>query len=175
MQAMIKQVLLTLSVAVTLVFTTAAVAQEPTGLARVVRSELVMLPYYSVFDVLQFSVDGSKVTLEGQVSRPSLREDAERAVRRIDDVNEVDNQIEVLPVSPTDDRIRIAVFQAIYYHPTFSRYSIMAVPPIHIIVKNGDVRLVGTVNTQADKTIAGMQANGVAGVFSVTNDLVVGD
>ena len=122
---MIKQTLLIFSVAAALVFTSAAVAQEPTGLGRLVRNELVMLPYYSVFDWLQYSINGSDVTLTGEVTRPSLKTDAERAVKQISDVSNVDNQIEVLPVSPNDDRIRVEVYRAIYYHPTFSRYSIM--------------------------------------------------
>jgi hyperosmotically inducible protein len=132
-----------------------------------------MLPYYNVFDWLQFKVDGTKVTLSGDVTRPTLKKDAERVVQRIDGVSELINEIEVLPVSPNDDRIRLAVYRAIYYHPNFTRYAIRSVGPIHIIVKNGDVRLLGVVDTEADKNVAGLQANGVSGVFSVTNDLVV--
>ena len=150
-----------------------ATAQEPTSVERQVRHELVMLPYYNVFDWLQFKVDGTKVTLMGQVTRPTLKRSAERVVKRVEQVSEVVNQIEVLPVSPNDDRVRLAVYRAIYYHPNFTRYAIRAVGAIHIIVKNGDVRLLGVVDTEADKNIAGIQANGVAGVFSVTNDLTV--
>ena len=118
-------------------------------------------------------MDGSKVTLLGQVQRPSLRKSAERVVKRLETVETVDNQIEVLPTSLHDDRIRVAVYRAIYFHPVFTRYAIRAVPPIHIIVKNGDVTLVGPVATEGDKNIAGIQANGVSGVFSVTNNLFV--
>lgn len=151
----------------------AAVAQELSRVERQVRHELVMLPFYSVFDNFEFRVDGSKVTLMGQVTRPTLKKQAERVVSDIEDVQSVDNQIEVLPVSPNDDRIRQAVYRSIYYHPTFTRYSFQAVPPIHIIVDNGDVTLTGAVATKAEKDIAGIQANGVSGVFSVTNNLVV--
>ena len=146
---------------------------ELSDLERHVRHELVMLPYYGVFDNLMFQVNGSKVALTGQVSRPTLKKSAERVVKRIEGVAEVDNQVEVLPVSPNDDRIRLAVYRALYYHPNFTRYAIQAVPSIHIIVKNGDVTLEGVVSTQGDKDIANIQANGVAGVFSVTNNLVV--
>ena len=148
-------------------------AGELTGLARQVRHELVMLPYHGVFDSLGFKVDGSKVTLLGQVHRPSLKKSAERVVKRLEGVESVDNQIEILPTSSNDDRIRGAVHRSIYYHPNFTRYAIRAVPPIHIIVKNGDVKLVGVVATDGDKNIAGLQANGVSGVFSVMNELTV--
>ena len=150
-----------------------ASAAELSGLARRVRHELVMLPYYGVFDNLVFKVEGFKVTLLGQLTRPTLKKSAERVVKRLEEVESVDNQIEVLPVSPNDDRIRLSVYRAIYFHPVFTRYAIRAVPPIHIIVKNGDVTLEGVVATEADKNIANIQANGVAGVFSVMNHLVV--
>jgi hyperosmotically inducible protein len=142
-------------------------------ITREVRHELVMLPYYGVFDNLAYRVDGSTVTLMGQVTRPTLKSDAENVVKRIEGVEHVNNQIEVLPVSPNDDRIRRAVFRAIYSDPTMDRYAIQAVPPIHIIVKNGNVSLEGVVATEADKNIAGSRANGVSGVFSVKNNLRV--
>lgn len=138
---------------------------------REVRHELVMLPYYGVFDNLVYSVDGNNVTLRGQVTRPTLKSDAENVVKKIEGVEHVKNEIEVLPVSPNDDRIRRAVFRAIYGDPTLDRYAIQAVPSIHIIVKNGHVTLEGVVATEADKNIAGIRANGVSGVFSVTNNL----
>ncbi len=146
---------------------------EVTGIARQVRHELVMLPYYGVFDNLQFQVDGSTVTLKGQVTWPTLKTSAERVVKGIEGVDQVVNEIHVLPVSPNDDRIRWAVYQALYYYPSFTRYAMRAVPSIHIIVENGDVKLVGVVDSQADKDVALIRANGVPGVFSVTNDLVV--
>ncbi|MBI1355974.1 MAG: BON domain-containing protein [Acidobacteria bacterium] len=148
-------------------------AQEMSRMENQVRHELVMLPYYSVFDNFSFKVDGSKVTLMGSVTRPTLKSGAERVVKNIEGVTSVDNQIEVLPVSPNDDRIRVDVYRSIYYNPSFTRYSFQAVPPIHIIVKNGDVTLEGVVNSKMEKNIAGMQANGVAGVFSVHNNLQV--
>jgi len=146
---------------------------ELTNLERQVRHELVMLPYYGVFDNFTFRVDGSKVTLMGEVTRPTLKSSAEKVVAKLEGVDKVDNQIKVLPVSPNDDRIRMAVYRSIYYQPNFTRYAIRSVPPIHIIVNNGDVTLEGVVASKADKDLANLQANGVAGVFSVTNNLQV--
>src|ERR1017187_4605644 len=138
-----------------------------------VRHELVMLPYYGVFDNLTYRVDGGVVTLMGQVTKPTLKSDAGKAVFRIEGVDKVDNQIQVLPLSPVDDRTRIAVYRAIYGHPGLDRYALQAVPPIHIIVENGKVTLEGVVSTQGDKDLANIRANGVAGVFSVVNNLRV--
>ena len=140
-------------------------------LARQVRHELVMLPYYGVFDNLAFRLDGRTVTLLGQVTRPTLKSDAERVVKDIEGVEQVQNQIQVLPLSPNDDRIRIAVYRAVYGQSALNRYALQAVPPIHILVENGRVTLDGVVATEADKNIAGIQANGVPGVFGVTNNL----
>ena len=142
-------------------------------LAREVRHELVMLPYYGVFDNLAFRVDGSTVTLLGQVTRPTLKSDAENVVKDIEGVERVDNQIQVLPLSPMDDGLRIATYRAIYGYPGLDRYALQAVPSIHIIVDNGKVTLEGVVATEADKDMAGLRANGVSGVFSVTNNLRV--
>ena len=143
-------------------------------MAREVRHELVMLPYYGVFDDLAFRVEGSTVTLLGAVTRPVLRKDAENVVRHIEGVTNVVNNIQVLPLSPMDDRIRIAVYRAIYGNPMLAdRYGYRAMPSIHILVSNGHVTLVGSVANQADKNVANIQANGVPGVFSVTNNLVV--
>ncbi len=142
-------------------------------ISKEVRHELVMLPLYGVFDDLAYSVNGSTVTLTGDVVRPVLKDDAAAAVKSIEGVDKVVNNIKVLPVSPMDDRIRMAVFRAIYGDPTLSPYAVRAVPPIHIIVENGHVTLVGAVGSQADKNIAGVRANGVPGTFSVTNDLRV--
>lgn len=140
-------------------------------LERLVRHELVMLPYYSVFDNLAFSVNGTQVELLGQVRKPTLKADAERVVKAIEGVEGVKNGIEVLPVSSHDDDIRLAVYRAIYGHTVLQRYGIQAVPPIHIIVKRGNVFLEGIVANATDKNVAGIQANGVSGVFSVTNNL----
>ena len=143
------------------------------GLERKVRKELVMLPFFSIFDNLTYSIDGSKVILSGQVSRPTLKSDASGVVYRIPGVTSVENRIEVLPLSPNDNRIRLAVARAIYGHSVLNRYAAGALPSIHIIVKNGDVTLEGVVANQMDRNIANIQANGVFGVFSVTNNLKV--
>lgn len=140
-------------------------------LEKEVRHELVMLPYYGVFDNLAFKVEGSKVTLLGEVTRPTLKSDAEGVVKKVEGVESVDNRIEVLPLSPHDDRIRLAAYRAIYRQTSLSRYALQAVPPIHIIVKNGNLRLVGVVATEGDKNIAGIRAKGVSGVFDVKNEL----
>jgi hyperosmotically inducible periplasmic protein len=139
-----------------------------------VRHQLVMLPFYSVFDNLEYQVapDGT-VTLLGQVQDPTLKPDAERAVKKIEGVERVVNNIEVLPTSPNDDRIRRAVYRAIYGNDVLAPYSLRAVPPIHIIVKNGNVTLTGVVARQMDKQIAEMQTKSVPGVFSVQDNLQV--
>jgi len=142
-------------------------------LSKEVRHQLVMLPWYSVFDNLAYKVEGDKVTLYGQVTRPTLRSDAEAAVKSIEGVSSVVNNIEVLPLSPMDDEIRRAVYRTIYGDPGLSRYSVQAVPSIHIIVKNGNVTLEGVVDNETDKNLAGLRANGVPNVFSVKNNLVV--
>lgn len=138
-------------------------------IAHEVQHELVMLPYYGVFDNLAFQVEGETVTLLGEVTRPTLKSDAEGVVKQSEGVQKVKNEIEVLPLSPDDDRIRIAEYRAIYSQPVLNRYALRAVPPIHIIVKNGNLTLEGSVATEEDKNIADIQANGVPGVFSVTN------
>lgn len=138
-----------------------------------IRHELVMLPWYGVFDNLAYKVNGYNITLLGQVTRPTLKSDAERVVKDIEGVQTVTNNIEVLPVSPNDDRLRVALYRAIYGHPALQRYSMQAVPPIHIIVKNGNVTLEGVVSNEGDKNIANIQANGASGVFSVTNNVQV--
>ena len=144
------------------------------GLAKEVRHELVMLPYYSVFDDLAFRVDGGTVTLLGEVTRPTLKSDAENVVKRIEGVQQVVNKIEVLPLSPDDDRIRMEAFRTIYGESSLNiKYAHQAVPPIHIIVKSGHLTLTGVVNSEADKNLAGIRANGLPGVFSVTNNLRV--
>jgi len=152
-------------------------ALSPRGLERItkeVRHELVMLPFYGVFDNLAYKVDpDGTVELFGQVARPTLKTDAERAVKNIEGVTRVVNNIEVLPTSPNDDRIRREVYRAIYGNEVLSQYQLRAVPPIHIIVKNGNVTLEGVVARQMDKQIAEMQAKSVPGVFSVTDNLRV--
>jgi hyperosmotically inducible protein len=145
----------------------------PDRITREVRHELVMLPYYGVFDNLAYRVDGTTVTLLGQVTKPTLKSDAGNVVKKIEGVEKVDNQIQVLPLSPMDDRIRVAEYRAIYGHPGLDRYAMQAVPPIHIIVDNGKVALEGVVANQGDKDLANIRANTVSGVFSVVNNLRV--
>ncbi len=142
-------------------------------LTREVRHELVMLPYYGVFDNLSYRVNGYTVELLGQVTRPTLKTDAERVVKGIEGVEKVVNNIEVLPLSPNDERLRLAVYRAIYGHANLNRYALQAVPSIHILVKNGNVTLEGVAANAADKNIANLQAKSVPGVFSVTNNLQV--
>jgi hyperosmotically inducible protein len=143
-------------------------------LVQEVRHQLLMLPYYGVFDDIGFSVNGGTVTLMGEVTQPVLKDDAARAVKRVEGVTNVVNKIEVLPLSPNDDNIRRAVYRAIYGDPALStRYGFRALPSIHIIVKNGHVRLEGVVANEADRNLAGIRANSVPGVFSVENDLRV--
>ena len=143
------------------------------ALERRVRHELLMLPYYNVFDNIEFEVDGGHVTLSGQVTWPVLKSDAANAVKRIEGVDRVTDNVEVLPVSPFDDHIRLATYRAVFGANGLYRYAMGANPAIHIIVDNGHVTLVGVVGTQMDKTLAGIRANGVPGVFSVTNNLLV--
>jgi hyperosmotically inducible protein len=142
-------------------------------LQKEVRHELVMLPTYDVFDNLAYKVEGGTVTLFGQVTRPTLKSDAERAVKGIEGVEQVDNRIEVLPASPNDDQIRRAVYRAVYGTAGLDRYAMRAVPTIHIIVKDGHVFLEGAVANEGDKNLANIKASGVSGVFSVTNNLQV--
>jgi hyperosmotically inducible periplasmic protein len=144
-------------------------------ITREVRHELLMLPYFGVFDNIAYKVDGSTVTLIGQVVRPSLKSDAENVIKRIEGVEKIDNQIEVLPPSPMDDRLRIALFQAIYQYPSLQKYELGVQKPIRIIVKNGRVTLEGVVDNEADKNLAGVRANGVPGIFSVTNNLQIAE
>jgi hyperosmotically inducible protein len=145
-----------------------------THIAQEVRHQLVMLPYYGVFDDLAFRVEGGAVTLLGAVTRPTLKSDAENVVKRVEGVTQVINNIEVLPLSPNDDRIRRDVYRAVYGDPSLAtRYGFRALPSIHIIVKNGNVNLEGVVANQSDKNLINIRANGVSGVFGVTNDLQV--
>lgn len=141
--------------------------------SREVFHEIVTLPYYGVFDHIGFSLEKGTVTLVGQVARPTLKSDAERVVKDIQGVEQVVNTIEVLPVSPNDDRLRLATYRAIYGHDSLQRYAIQAMPSIHIIVKNGHITLMGWVASTFDKTIALTQARSVPGAFSVTDRLEV--
>jgi hyperosmotically inducible protein len=151
-------------------------AQSKTGLTSLekdVRHELVMLPWLGVFDNVEFQVNGSEVILTGQVTRPTLKSDAEGVVKRVEGVERVVNNIEVLPLSPFDDQIRLATYRSVYGFGPLSRYNWGPVPPIHIVVKNGNVTLQGVVANETDKNMATMRASQVSGVFSVTNELRV--
>jgi hyperosmotically inducible protein len=143
-----------------------------TRIAREVRHQLLMLPYYGVFDDLAFFTAGSTVTLVGEVTRPTLKSAAENVTKHVEGVTEVINKIEVLPPSPMDDQIRAAEYRAIYGDPSLStRYGFRALPSIHIIVKNGHVTLEGVVANEGDKNLVHMRANSVPNVFSVTDNL----
>lgn len=148
-------------------------ARSQDRITREVRHELLMLPYYGVFDNIGYKVNGYDVTLVGQVVRPSLKSDAENAVKHIEGVEKVDNQIEVLPPSSMDDRIRLELYRAIYGYPSMERYALGVQKPIRIIVKNGHVTLEGVVDSEADKNTAGIRAKSVPGTFSVNNNLQV--
>src|SRR5271168_1031201 len=143
-----------------------------TPLENNVRHELVMLPYLNLFDDISFRVDGSTVTLFGEVTQPVLKSEAGSVVNHLEGVTRVDNQIEVLPLSSMDDNIRARAYRAVFAGPLF-RYSMGTLPPIHIIVKNVNVTLRGVVSNQGDSQIAYMRVNGLAGVFSVKNELQV--
>jgi len=157
-----------------------AIAQSPAAqkklqdrITRETRHELVMLPQLTIFDNLAYKVDGTTVTLLGEVRTAVLKDEAEKAVKGIEGVEKVDNKIDILPASPGDDRIRTAVARSLFSDPRLFRYSMGALPPIHIIVKNGHVTLEGVVDNQADKDTAGIRANTVPGIFSVENNLRV--
>lgn len=171
MKSTLGKMAATLAVALTMIVGVASAAQR--SLVEAVRHELVMLPYYSIFDNLAYKVDGNTVTLYGEVTRPVLKSDAERTVKRIEGVERVVNNVQVLPLSPFDDRIRMAEYRAIFGYGPMYRYAMGANPSIHIIVDNGHVTLEGVVSNTGDKNIAGIRANGVPGVFSVTNNLQV--
>jgi len=164
-----------------LAFTSVLLAQEqrpapPRGTERIVkevRHEILMLPYYGVFDGIKYSVSGYDVTLMGQVTNPTLKRDAGNVVKDIEGVEKVNNQIEVLPPSPMDDGLRLRLYRAIYGFPALEKYAMPVIKPIRIIVKNGNVTLEGVVDSQTDKDMAALRANGVSGIFSVTNHLEV--
>ena len=142
-------------------------------IVREVQHKLVMLPYYGVFDYLEFSIDGRTVTLEGQVVKAATSSDAENAVKHVEGVEKVVNKIELLPPSSMDDRVRQQVYNSIYSYGPLFKYSNIPVPPIHIIVRNARVTLVGVVDSESDKNYAGVRANQVPGTFGVTNNLRV--
>ena len=158
-------------------FTAQSAMASEKGTARIekqVAHELNMLPYGSVFDYVKFTVDpNGVVTLTGEVTQPYMKDDMTRAVRHVEGVEQVDNQIKVLPVSFYDAQLRAQLYRSIYGYPTMQRYALGTEGPIRIIVDNGHVTLLGVVDNQADKIIAGMRANSVPGIFSVDNQLQV--
>jgi hyperosmotically inducible protein len=165
-----------------LVLSASAISQDNRGepsarsqerITKEVRHELLMLPYFGVFDYIAFKVDGYNVTLIGSVVRPTLRSDAEGAVKHIEGVEHVDNQIEVLPPSPIDDGLRHRLFRSIYGYPPLEKYALGVQKPIRIIVKNGNVRLEGVIDSESDKNLVNIRAKSVPGTFSVDNNLLV--
>lgn len=144
-----------------------------TRLEQEIRHELVMLPWLSVFDNVNFQVEGNHVVLTGQVVRPTLRSGAENVVKRIEGIEQVTNNIEVLPLSPFDDDIRISAWNAIYGYGPLSRYGLNPVAPIRIVVKNGNITLQGVVANSQDSQLAYMRVRQIPSAFSVTNDLRV--
>jgi osmotically-inducible protein OsmY len=138
-----------------------------------VHHQLALLPRYSIFDNLEYSVSGATVTLQGQVVHATIKDDAANAVKKIEGVEKVVNNIEILPLSPDDDQIRMAEYHAIYSFPSLEKYALGSYAAIHIVVKNGHVSLEGVVDSQADKDAASIRAKGVPNVFSVDNNLKV--
>jgi hyperosmotically inducible protein len=147
--------------------------QSQDKLVREIRHELIMLPYYGVFDNLAFQLQGRTVILQGQVANSVLKPDAEHAVKRVEGVEKVVNNIQVLPPSPMDQRIREQVYRAIYGYGPLFKYANLSIPPIHIIVQGGHVTLEGVVNNETDKGLCSMRVKQVPSVFSVTNNLRV--
>jgi hyperosmotically inducible protein len=144
-------------------------------LASQVRHQLVMIPYYSVFDDLNYAVDNGVVILSGEVTRPIVKQDAEQSVKHLAGVTQVIDNIRVLPLSTFDNRIRAAEYRTIFGYAGLYRYAMGTQPSIHIIVDNGHVTLIGVVDNEADKNLANIRANTVFGVFSVTNNLRVAE
>jgi len=147
--------------------------KDTPSLARQIRHQIAELPFYSEFDFITFTLDGRKVTLSGQVLRPSLKKHAEAAIKSLEGVEGVINEIEVLPISAPDNELRRTVYRAIYEDPVLAAYAVQAVPPIHIIVKNGNVVLEGRVKSAADKSLAAQRAGSAANVAAVKNNLQV--
>jgi len=150
-----------------------ALAAKDVTLTDKVRHELNMLPYYGVFDAIGYEVNGDTVTLTGAVHYPVLASDAVNVVKHIPGVAKVQDQIEVLPLSRFDDQIRLAAWRTVYSWPSMSRVVSMPLPPVRILVKNGDVTLVGMVPTQADKDALTIRVNSIPNVFSVKNEVTV--
>ena len=148
-------------------------ASAESTLAREVRHQLAVLPYLSVFDHVDFALDGSKVTLAGQVLRPALKHDAAASMQSIEGIGRVVNEIEVLPQSPSDDEMRRAIYRAIFEDPVLQKYAVQALPTIRIIVKNGNAALEGFVESDGDKKLAASRASGVANLHELKDNLAV--
>jgi len=146
-------------------------AQE--RIAKEVRHQILMLPDFDTFDNIAFKLNGYDVILYGQVVQPSLNDDAAKVIGKIEGVERVENHIEVLPASGNDDRLRRDLFIAIYRYGPLQHYGVGSNRPIRIIVNHGNVTLEGVVDYESDKNMAGIRANGLPGVFSVRNNLVV--
>jgi len=142
-------------------------------LYKEVGHELRMMPLFDTFDNLAYKIDGTTVTLLGQVVHATLKDEAEQRVKKIEGVEKVVNNIEILPPSSGDDQLRRRLARAIFQDPRLSHYAVGPVPPIHIIVKSGHVALEGVVHDKGEKNAAGLRANGVPGIFSVQNNLQV--
>lgn len=150
-------------------------ARDLAYLTKAIRKELVTLPFFSVFDWLEGNVepDGT-VYLRGQVTRPTLKKDAQRRVEKVEGVDRVINRIEVLPLSPNDDRLRRAVFRELFnFNSPLFRYGQQPIPPIHIIIDRGRLTLKGVVANKGDSDLANIKARGVPGLFEVRNELRV--
>ncbi len=150
-----------------------SVSPSEARIQKEVRHELLMLPYFNVFDYIAYQVKGDTVTLQREVTRPSLKSDAENVVKRIEGVQQVINNIEILPPSPMDDQLRLALYRAIYGYPALEKYALGVQKPIRIIIRNGRVTLEGVVDSETDKNLVTVRANSVPGIFSVTNNLRV--
>jgi hyperosmotically inducible periplasmic protein len=177
MKRMVQSIAFAAALAVASVPMLASNGNPPQDLADQVRHELVMIPYYNVFDDLNYSVDNATgmVTLTGDVTNPVVRTDAERSVKRLPGVTQVINKINILPPSSMDNHIRAAEYRAIFGFSNMYRYAMGAIPSIHIVVDFGHVTLTGVVDNEADKNVANIRANSVPGVFSVTNNLRVAE
>jgi hyperosmotically inducible periplasmic protein len=151
----------------------AAPKTEESQLSREIRHQLFVLPYYSVFDYITFTLDGDKVTLNGYVLRLTLKTNAEAAVKSLEGVSSVKNLVEVLPKSPADDDSRRAVYRAVFEDSTLQRYAVPEVPVIHIVLKNGEVTLEGSVATEAEKNLASARASSVSGISTVRNNISI--
>jgi hyperosmotically inducible periplasmic protein len=150
------------------------VPQSDADIARHVRHEVLMYPYYSIWDDVNFRVNNGQVELLGAVSQPFKKSDLDRLVRKVPGVASLTDELKVLPLSRNDDLLRRQVARAIYAYPAFTRYAMEAVPPIHIIVDNGHVTLTGVVATTSEKELAGVRASGAGLSFgAITNNLEV--